>query len=359
MRQLLRTSLTFQVTLLVLLPAAGSAAPLERFEAPLELECAHDSTCTKTVRSKVVLGGTTGIVLTGGNEGRAKLAFRQEGQRRLELSGKGESVHSLALVWDGDSNPETLSAAGLGCFDLTSSGGTAFVLRDLAVAAECAEPSEVGECQPLEIETRIYDAGDPTGQRFSASVIRRPAPRAADELLIPFSNLSREGPHGLARPTCAGAVTITFRLSGFKDVRFSVGPIYTNGTEGLTYLPSPTPSPSATPTSTPSATPTVDPAAPVTDAVTSQPAATVLPTLAAGTPAAETPIAEGSPTPSAAALLFATPSALEVFEDEKLERVSIPQVPEVEPEEPQEAPGIVPERDDEVIYGGVISVPQE
>lgn len=359
MRQLLRTSLTFQVTLLVLLPAAGSAAPLERFEAPLELECAHDSTCTKTVRSKVVLGGTTGIVLTGGNEGRAKLAFRQEGQRRLELSGKGESVHSLALVWDGDSNPETLSAAGLGCFDLTSSGGTAFVLRDLAVAAECAEPSEVGECQPLEIETRIYDAGDPTGQRFSASVIRRPAPRAADELLIPFSNLSREGPHGLARPTCAGAVTITFRLSGFKDVRFSVGPIYTNGTEGLTYLPSPTPSPSATPTSTPSATPTVDPAAPVTDAVTPQPAATVLPTLAAGTPAAETPIAEGSPTPSAAALLFATPSALEVFEDEKLERVSIPQVPEVEPEEPQEAPGIVPERDDEVIYGGVISVPQE
>lgn len=359
MRQLLRTSLTFQVTLLVLLPAAGSAAPLERFEAPLELECAHDSTCTKTVRSKVVLGGTTGIVLTGGNEGRAKLAFRQEGQRRLELSGKGESVHSLALVWDGDSNPETLSAAGLGCFDLTSSGGTAFVLRDLAVAAECAEPSEVGECQPLEIETRIYDAADPTGQRFSASVIRRPAPRAADELLIPFSNLSREGPHGLARPTCAGAVTITFRLSGFKDVRFSVGPIYTNGTEGLTYLPSPTPSPSATPTSTPSATPTVDPAAPVTNAVTPQPAATVLPTLAAGTPAAETPIAESSPTPSAAALLFATPSALEVFEDEKLERVSIPQVPEVEPEEPQEAPGIVPERDDEVIYGGVISVPHE
>jgi hypothetical protein len=81
--------------------------------------------------------------------------------------------------------------------------------------------------------------------------------------------------------------------------------------------------------------------------------------LAAGTPAAETPIAESSPTPSAAALLFATPSALEVFEDEKLERVSIPQVPEVEPEEPQEAPGIVPERDDEVIYGGVISVPHE
>ncbi len=359
MRSLLRTSPFFLVTLLALVPCAASAAPLERFEVPLELECAHDSTCSKTVRSKFVLGGTTGLVVTGGNEGRAKLVFRQDGQRRLELSGKGESVHSLALVWDGDSNPETLSAAGLGCFDLTASGGTAFVLRDLALTAECAEPGEEGECQPLEIETRIYDARDPTGQRFSASVLRRPVPRAADELLIPFSNLSREGPHGLARLSCVGAVAITFRLSGFKDVKFQLGPIYTNGAEGLTYLPTPTPSPSATPTSTPSVTPTSDPVAEMVAAEIPQPGATTLPTAATDTPLAETPLAEGSPTPSAAAILFATPSALEVFEDEKLDQVEIPGVPEVEPEAHQEEPGIVAESDGEVVYGGVISGPRD
>ncbi len=349
----------FQTSLSLLLAIVGGVAyarhawgvPLERFESPLELECEHDSVCNKSVRSKFVLGGVTGLVLAAGSEGVAKLRFRAADERQMELLGKGEAVHSLTLIWDGDSNPQVLSAAGLGCFDLTANGASAFVLRALAVEASCVERAENGECPPLEIESRIYDAGDATGQRFSASVLKRPVPRQADELVIPFSNFIREGPHGLARPTCVGAISIALRLEGFKDLRLSAGPIYTNGSDGLTFIPTPTPLPTLPPTLAPIET-SPAPTAEVTAAPTAGLGAVV-------TPLSGTPVGEFATPPHSAALIFATPSKLEVFEAEALEQVAVPKVlgaPEAEPatENNLKGPGIVPETEGEVVYGAVV-----
>lgn len=334
------------VALLALSARVSVAVPLERFESPVDLECAHDTACTKTVRSKFTLGGTTGLVLVGGNEGEAKLVFRQDDQRRLELTGKGEALHSLALRWDGDSNPEVLSAAGLACFDLTALGATAFVLRDFSMLAECAESGDSGECQQLEIESRVFDADDPTGQRYSAALLRQPVPRVADELVVPFSNFTREGPRGLARLSCVGAISIAFRLQGFKNVSLSVGPIYTNDTNGLTYVPTPTPSPSASPTVTPSST-----------ALPEDSALAVDPSIATADQTAAAP-EEALEIPSGAARLFATPSGLEVFEDEQLESV-IPRIPEEGSGRAKEAPGIVLENNGEIVYGEVLAKPRE
>lgn len=340
--------LSSQVLAVLLAPVWGWAVPLERFESPLELECEHDEVCTKFARSKLVLGGGTGIVLSAGSEGKAKITIRQAEQGRLELLGNGEAVHSLTLVWDGDSKPEGLSAAGLGCFDLTASGASAFILRGLGLAATCPEPADGESCSPLEVESRIYDAGDATGQRFSASVLRRPVPRNPDELVIPFSNFVREGPNGLARPTCVGAISITFKLEGYKDVSLSIGPIYTNGSDGLTLVltPTPTPSPSATPTEAPTAAPVLSQSTSVA----------TLETPLTGVSGTDTP--EVAASSVGAALIFTTPSQLEVFEDERSEQVVEPRAPGVgrDPaaKEPKR-PGIVPENAGEVVYGAVVS----
>ena len=241
-------------------PLWAEALPLERFEESLELSCAHDTICSKTLRSKFSLGGTTGVVVTGGNEGEALLSIQPNEGRMLKLLADGEALHSLALSWDGDAYPERLSGAGLGCFDLTASGATAVVVRDFAAEFECVDADNTIDCPPLQVDVRIYDADDATGQRFSAAAVRFDSPRSTDELSIPFSEFSREGPRGLARLTCVGAITMAFRFEGLKDVDLALGPIFTNGADGLTSVPTPTPT--HTPGVTVSATPTPEPTVP-------------------------------------------------------------------------------------------------
>lgn len=330
--------------------------PLERFEAPLEMKCAHDTICAKTVRSKHVLGGSTGIVLVGGNEGEASLAFTQAGSRRLELRGDGESVHSLTLNWDGDAYPQQLSGAGLGCFNLLAQQADAFIMRDMRLAYSCGAPGKGGACPPIEIETRIYDADDATGQRFSASVIKRRGTEANEEVVVPFSNLVREGPRGLARPTCVGAISITFRFEGQRDVRLALGPIYTNGADGLTFVPTATPT--ATSTATPSATPTATATEAAAPALQGEGGAQ---TAVAAVAASPLPAALGSPAPAVTPLPtvplpgFGTPARLEVFDDEELERVSLPKVPQLEEGTRPTPSSFVTEREGDVVYGSVAS----
>lgn len=328
-------------------PLSAAALPLERFEEPLEISCSHDSICAKTLRSKFSLGGTTGIVITGGNEGEALLAIQPTEGRILKIMADGESLHSLALSWDGDAYPERLSGAGLGCFDLTSSGATAIVVRDFAADFECVDADNTIECPPLEIEARVYDADDATGQRFSGAIVKIDSPRSTDELEIPFSDFSREGPRGLARLACAGAVTVVFRFGGLKDIDLALGPIYTNGSDGLTSVPTPTP------TQTPGVTVTATPSP--------EPSATAIPsTTAVSTPGpSETPAAPfGAPaladtaSPSGTALAGAEPEGTPLAEEA---RPVIPKLVAPKSSRSAKLPTPVPLAEDEVVYGSVIS----
>lgn len=156
----------------------------------------------------------------------------------------------LTLTWDGDQHPEQLSGAGLNCLDLTQGGAYAFVISGISIESECSEESNGQGCPNFQIESRIYDAGDPTGQRYSVSMMTRSLPEKTD-LVVPFSNFVREGPRGKGNIGCVGAVSIAFRFEDFESVELDLGAIYTNGAEGLTPLPTATAALTVTPVATP------------------------------------------------------------------------------------------------------------
>jgi hypothetical protein len=325
------------------LPLMARAVPLERFETPFQLSCDSDQTCVKTVRSKLILGGSVGFALHRVDRGELKLGVTKEQAGILTL--EGSSVQSLRLTWDGDSNPEQLSGAGLGCFDLTAQGAQAVVIRDLAIEAQCGTGEAPSPCEDVEVEARLYDADDATGQRFSALIQRQSSRRAASELVLPFSGFVREGPRGLARLSCVGAISLSFRLGQPTTVKLSLGPIFTNGAEGLSSIPSPTP------TMTPTATET-----PVLEEVAVEASPSVLPE-STGTPSggATGEAAEALPDGAPRALAFGPPAKLEVFEEERLEQVEVPHLNEESQEPVPPKPAFVPEETEEVVYGAVVA----
>lgn len=301
----------------LLWPLMGWTLPLERFEVPIELNCQADAICSQVVRSRMTLGGSTGVTLNGGSQGMAELCFMQGDVRGLWLRGQGEAINSLTLSWDGDAYPEQLSALGLRCLDLTAEGAQAFVIMDLNISLGCNN-SEVGDvCPPYTIETRVYDADDATGQRYSASILSRSAAQSVHNLEIPFSGFTREGPRGLARFSCVGAVTIALHFEELRDVELSFGPIFTNGADGLIFIPTPTPLPSETPTS----------------------------------PVIETTL------PLSYETVFAlpSPSIVPEFDDNGALEASTPKPPKIGGETAPRRAQLVAEYDAEVIYGAVVA----
>jgi len=83
-------------------------------------------------------------------------------------------------------------------------------------------------------------------------MMTRSLPEKTD-LVIPFSNFTREGPRGKGDITCVGAVSISLRFESFESVELDLGQIYTNGSEGLTPIPTPTVSSTETPQPAPTA----------------------------------------------------------------------------------------------------------
>ncbi len=307
----------------LLWPLMGWALPLERFEVPIELNCQADTICSQVVRSRMTLGGSTGVTLNGGSQGMAKLLFKQGDVRGLWLRGQGEAINSLTLSWDGDAYPEQLSALGLRCLDLTAEGAQAFVIMDLNISLGCNN-SEVGDvCPPYTIETRVYDADDATGQRYSASILSRSAAQSVHNLEIPFSDFTREGPRGLARFSCVGAVTIALHFEELRDVELSFGPIFTNGADGLIFIPTPTPTPTSTPL--PSETPT---------------------SLVIETP---------PPLSYETVTALPSPSIVPEFDDNRALEASTPKPPKIRGIIAPRRKQFVPEHDAEVIYGAVVA----
>ena len=264
----------YRVIRLALLPlivgvVAGSvpeaaAFPLEKFDHDVQVACAANSSCARSLRSKNTLGAYTGIWIRGGTEMSSSLSAKQG---VLEVKAAGSSLGGILLSWDSDTYADQLSSAGLKCVDMRHQGGWAIVLKDFAVNGTCGGVNK--ECPPFVIETRVYDASDPTGQVYSASVLRRANGREVQDLMIPYSNFNKKGLRGEGRLACAGAVSVYLRADSYDDVTLRVGPIFTNSDaplEALVFTPTPTPpAPTPTivsdkpvaPTVTPTFTPTV------------------------------------------------------------------------------------------------------
>jgi hypothetical protein len=221
------------------------ATPLELFDQKLEVSCGSEGDCRRALRSGHTLGSYVGISLRG--EGRSSGSLTV-GKGRLTVKAEGAVLRGVYLSWDSDTYPEQLSSSGLGCFDLQQDGASAIILQDFEVEGDCGVAKDEGSCSVL-VEARVYDASDPTGQTYSASLLKIPDKKEKGDLLIPFSNLMRKGPRGSARLSCAGAMTFFVQPIGYSQFDFSVGLIYTNSQHGLTPVPTmalpPTPKPVA------------------------------------------------------------------------------------------------------------------
>lgn len=226
-------------------PLSATAIPIEHFNSPVSIKCESASPCAAIARSENTLGRYTGISVSRRGEGSASVSVgKNDGVLRFELHEASPVV--LTLSWDADQHPDLLSGSGLNCLDLTQGGAYAFIASGISIESECQEESQGQRCPNFQIESRIYDAKDPTGQRYSVSTMTRSLPDKTD-LVIPFSNFTREGPRGKGNISCVGAVSISFRFEDFESVELELGAIYTNGAEGMTPLPTPTAASTQTP----------------------------------------------------------------------------------------------------------------
>ena len=239
--------------LLFILAAATKvwALPIDNFNVPSETRCKGERTCKRNLSSQHSLGGFLGIEVQNPAEGKGITLLETKtgpNKGRVVWGAAGDPAGRLTLFWDGDPNPSQVSGAGLGCLNLSADGATAFILEGLAYSAACSmdksSTSSGGaavECPPLLIESKIYDATDPTGQRYSTSIIRRHQRLSGSDLRIPFSSFTREGPNGGARPSCVGAISVAIRADDLKKSVVTFGPIYTNGAcqTGSCLLPPP------------------------------------------------------------------------------------------------------------------------
>lgn len=312
----------------------AGALPIDRFDAPVEVECSDSATCSSIVRSQSTVGRYTGISLSRRGEGEVSVRVRGKENSKLTFEASDTQSATMTLSWDADQHPELLSGSGLNCLDLTREGAFAFILSAVSIDAEClSEESISSSCPSFSVESRIYDAHDPTGQRFSGSVITRTLSSKTD-IVIPFSNFVREGPRGKAEFSCVGAITMMFRFDGFESVEMDIGPIYTNGSEGLTPIPTATSLPTSTPTASPTATPTAALTATAIGSATSPVAS--IPTM--------TPVAEaGMATPPVDATVEVQPSAAAEAPIQET-----PQVQHVTPRIPRD-------QDEEIVYGAVVA----
>ncbi len=291
-----------------------AAFPLEKFDHQVDVSCPASSSCARSFRAKTTLGAYTGIWVRGDDEMISSVSAKQG---MLQVKARGTLLGGIVLSWDSDTYADQLSSAGLKCVDMRHHDGSAIVIKDFSLQGGCDESEEDGECPPFVVETRVFDASDPTGQTYSASILRRANNRDAQDLIIPYSNFTKKGLRGEGRLACAGAVSITIKTDGYKQVALSAGPIFTNSLqplEALVLTPTPTPPP-ATPTSADAVSlpqnpePTVSPSVAVT--VTADGGADGAPTPS------ETVIAEAASQPAALSRAVVAPLGVSSPEPER------------------------------------------
>jgi hypothetical protein len=208
----------------------AQALPIERFNSELVLGCGEGQReCAGVLRVDEALGRHTGIAVLKSDEGVVSVKITRD-KGIFQLKADGVTDLTLTFSWDGDSNPDVLSGSGLNCVDLTKGNAHALVVSNVSAESECDQDAVAATCPQFTVESRVYDAQDPTGQRFSSSVVSR-GNSVESNLFIPFSNFTRRGPRGKGNFTCVGAVTISFKFSGLRDLDLTLGEIATNGQE--------------------------------------------------------------------------------------------------------------------------------
>lgn len=328
---------TFPVTLcgvalcalsFVFLSESARALPIETFSSPVSIECDDDLVCDGFSRSDSTLGRYVGIVLTKSSEGEVSATVEKKASGTLVYRADESPSSSLTFTWDGDPHPRQLSGSGLNCLDLTRQGASAVVLSSVAATISCGD-DESRACAKVSFESRVYDARDPTGQRFSMSYFERELGERED-VFIPFSNFTQGGPRGRASFECVGAITLLIRFEGVSDARVEFGPIFTNGSEGLTPIPT------ATPTLTPAVSPTQPPATATVEVMPTEPP-TALPT---GEDSVSTTPVDASSSPTGAPTVG--------------ESTAVP--PTAEPRQaPEVRPALPAIEEEEAVYGEVVS----
>jgi hypothetical protein len=159
--------------------------------------------------------------------GNGRVQYGGTGGKGITVGSTPTTPMMFRFTWDGESAVGVTSGAGLGCLDLTAEGASAFVLRALEFQQDC-DGKAVG-CPMLEIQLRVFDGTDPTGQRYSTGVVRRRVSNQTRDLIIPFSQMARPGPEGPWRPSCVGAITATFFVPPKVESKVSFLRIETNG----------------------------------------------------------------------------------------------------------------------------------
>lgn len=138
---------------------------------------------------------------TSGLAGRLLIETTTGSSSRLQHS-QDVGVTGVSTVhWDGNSNAANIDPSGLGGVDLTDDGGSSFIFTHFAFGFPFGTP--------LNLTVRVFDASDQSGDTFSeATVILNRPYRFSDkeDLFLPFSSFTVEGPSGPADFSNVGAI---------------------------------------------------------------------------------------------------------------------------------------------------------
>jgi len=225
------------VALLAFHCMVAQAATIDEFKVQASVsspETVGSSLSIYTAHSKALGGGRT-LTAMKTSAGTGVGVTRIETTATGGILGVTQGDHGgfASVVWDGDSDPSTLKANGLGSLDLTQDDADAFQLQ--------LQSFDYAYSEVMLITLRIYDPAFPTGNKFSQVeiTIDQVISRSPKLITIPFSLFTTAGPStvsgfasnsvligGGASATNIGAIALEFR--GFAG-DLTAGLLTTNG----------------------------------------------------------------------------------------------------------------------------------
>jgi len=229
---------TLVALVLALCSSSATAATIDQFQVQANLsspEAVGVGVSIYTAHSKALGGGRT-LTAMKTSAGSGVGVTRIETTAAGSILGLTEGDHGGfgSVVWDGDTDPNSLKANGLGSLDLTQDGATAF---KLTIRSFDYAYSEV-----MLLTFRIYDPAFPLGNKFSqVDITINQVVNTANPVLltIPFSLFTTPGAStvsgfptnsvligGGAAATSVGAIAMEFR--GFAG-DMTTGILSTNG----------------------------------------------------------------------------------------------------------------------------------
>lgn len=189
--------------------ALGLAAPasayvrIDDFSDPQTLTLAggEDLASSSVIAPNAIVGERDAVIERAAGAGAVTLDVDPGASERLFFENAVGTESTLMLVYDGaDGDPLAIDPGGLGDVDLTELGTEdRFAIR-------------VQSDQAIEVWFQIFDAGDPSGDTWSAGTVAVPSGPSLAWHELPLVDLVAAGPGGHADPTDTGAILV--RVSG-------------------------------------------------------------------------------------------------------------------------------------------------